>query len=268
VGYKTILVSEVAGVRTIRMNRPERRNAMTPEMQEELIAAFTEAGFVTSCRVVVLAGAGEAFCAGLDLTVLHEMAAKVGASDSKQCRAELREDAERLARLFRTLHELEKPTIAAVHGAAVAGGTGLATICDFTLAVPAAKFGYTEVRIGFVPALVSAFLVLQVGEKAARDLLLTARLFSAEEGYRLGLVSELVAADALSARVEELAAKLAGNSPEALAATKRLLVAQNKVWLDGAIHESLEENARAREKTDFREGVTAFLEKRRPVWGR
>ncbi len=163
---------------------------------------------------------------------------------------------------------MEKPTIAAVHGAAVAGGTGLATICDFTLAVPAAKFGYTEVRIGFVPALVSAFLVLQVGEKAARDLLLTARLFSAEEGYRLGLVSEVVAADALSARVEELAAKLAGNSPEAMAATKRLLVAQNKTWLDGAIHESLEENARAREKADFREGVTAFLEKRRPVWGR
>jgi methylglutaconyl-CoA hydratase len=268
VGYKTILVSEAAGVRTIRMNRPERRNAMTPEMQEELIAAFTEAGSVASCRVVVLAGAGEAFCAGLDLTVLREMAAKAGEANSAEWRAELREDAERLARLFRTLHELEKPTIAAVHGAAVAGGTGLATICDFTLAVPAAKFGYTEVRIGFVPALVSAFLVLQVGEKAARDLLLTARLFSAEEGYRLGLVSEVVAADALSARVEELAAKLAGNSPEALAATKRLLVAQNKAWLDVAIRESLEENARAREKADFREGVTAFLEKRRPVWGR
>jgi methylglutaconyl-CoA hydratase len=268
VGYKTILVSEAAGVRTIRMNRPERRNAMTPEMQEELIAAFAEAGSNTSCRVVVLAGAGEAFCAGLDLTVLREMAEKAGENNSVDWRAELREDAERLARLFRTLHELEKPTIAAVHGAAVAGGTGLATICDFTLAVPAAKFGYTEVRIGFVPALVSAFLVLQVGEKAARDLLLTARLFSAEEGYRLGLVSEIVAADGLSARVEELAARLAGNSPDALAATKRLLVAQNKVWLDGAIHESLEENARAREKGDFREGVTAFLEKRRPVWGR
>ena len=123
-GYKSILVSEVGGVRTIRMNRPERRNAMTPEMQEELIAAFTEAGSVTSCRVVVLGGAGEAFCAGLDLTVLREMAAKTGASDSTEWRTELQEDAERLARLFRTLHELEKPTIAAVHGAAVAGGLG------------------------------------------------------------------------------------------------------------------------------------------------
>jgi methylglutaconyl-CoA hydratase len=267
VSYKTILVSEVGGVRTIRMNRPERRNAMTPEMQEELIDAFTEAGFVTSCRVVVLAAAGEAFCAGLDLTVLREMAAKAE-MDPLELRAELRADAERLARLFRTLHELEKPTIAAVHGAAVAGGTGLATICDFTLAVPAAKFGYTEVRIGFVPALVSAFLVLQVGEKKARDLLLTGRLFSAEQACRMGLVSEVVEADALSARVAELAAQLTGNSPEALAATKRLLAAQNKAWLDQAIHESLEENARAREKADFREGVTAFLEKRRPVWGR
>jgi methylglutaconyl-CoA hydratase len=241
---------------------------MTPEMQEELIEAFTEAGFMTSCRVVVLAGAGDAFCAGLDLSVLRDIATRAAEVDSSESRAELRGDAERLARLFRTLHELEKPTIAAVHGAAVAGGTGLATICDFTLAVPAAKFGYTEVRIGFVPALVSAFLVLQVGEKRARDLLLTGRLFSAEQAWRLGLVSEVVEADALSARVTELATQLAGNSPDAMAATKRLLAAQNKAWLDAAIHESLEENARAREKADFLEGVTAFLEKRRPVWGK
>lgn len=258
--FKTILVSEVEGVRTITLNRPERRNAMTPEMQEELIAAFAEAGAAKSCRVVVLRGAGEAFCAGLDLEVLK---ASVGASAEAH-----RADAARVGRMFRALYELEKPTIAAVHGAAVAGGTGLATLCDFTVASLGAKFGYTEVRIGFVPALVAAFLVLQVGEKRARELFLTGRIFGAEEGLRLGLVSEVVAVEGLEARVTELAALLAGNSPEAMGATKRLLVAQNHAWLDAAIAESMEANAVARETGDFAEGIAAFLEKRKPVWGR
>jgi methylglutaconyl-CoA hydratase len=143
----------------------------------------------------------------------------------------------------------------------------LATLCDFTIAVPAAKFGYTEVKVGFVPALVAAFLVLQIGEKRARELFLTGRLFGAEEGHRLGLVSEVVAVEALSGRVAELAGVLATNSPEAMAATKRLLVIQNKAWLDVAITASLEANARARETADFQEGVAAFMEKRKPVWG-
>jgi len=145
VSYKTILVTEEDGVKTIMLNRPERRNAMTPEMQDELIAALEKAA-VGHCRVVVLAGAGEAFCAGLDMTHLQGMA------DKSQW--EHVADAERTARLFRTLYVLPKPTIAIVHGAAIAGGAGLATICDFTLAAPKVKFGFTEVKIGFVPALV------------------------------------------------------------------------------------------------------------------
>jgi methylglutaconyl-CoA hydratase len=155
-----------------------------------------------------------------------------------------------------------------VQGAAVAGGTGLATMCDFTLAAPGAKFGYTEVKIGFVPAVVSAFLVLQIGEKQARDLLLTGRLFSSDEALRLGLVNEVVEVERLAARTLELVAVLKANSPEALAATKRLLRAQNKTWLDRAIVEALAANAEARATHDFREGVTAFLEKRKPVWGK
>src|SRR5277367_5841907 len=150
----SLLVDEVDGVRRITLNRPERRNAMTPEMQTELMLAMEEAA-TSDCRVVVFAGAGEAFCAGLDLSALQRM--------NDKSAAEYTADAERIARLFRTLYELPKPTIAVVHGAAIAGGTGLATICDFTLAVPGAKFGYTEVKIGFVPALVSAFLALQIG---------------------------------------------------------------------------------------------------------
>lgn len=257
--YRTILVTDDADIRTITLNRPERRNAMNPEMQLELIAAMEDAA-VSSCRVVVFRGAGDAFCAGLDLSALQTMNDKTAADH--------RTDAQRIATLFRTLYELPRPTIAAVHGAAIAGGTGVATICDFTLAVPSAKFGYTEARIGFVPAIVSAFLALQIGDKRSRDLLLTGRLFDAGEAYRLGLVNEVVDADALDQRVLELAQTLAANSPESLAATKRLLAAQNKAWLDAAITQALDANARARETEDFKEGIAAFLEKRKPVWSK
>jgi methylglutaconyl-CoA hydratase len=255
--YETIRVTEEERVRTITLNRPERRNAMTPAMQQELIAAFAEAA-ESRCRVVVLRGAGEAFCSGLDLTALQGIAAK--SAD------EYRADAERIARLFRSLYELPKPTIAGVHGAAIAGGTGLATICDFTLAVPAAKFGYTEVRIGFVPALVSAFLALQIGDKRSRDLLMTGRLFDAAEAYRLGLVNEVVDAEELDGRVTTLALTIAANSPASLAATKRLMAAQNRAWLDSAIALAMAANAEARNGPDFLEGVGAFLEKRKPRW--
>lgn len=257
--YRTILVSDNADVRTITLNRPERRNAMTPEMQLELIAAMNEAAG-SNCRVVVFRGAGDAFCSGLDLAALQSMTDKSAADH--------RADTQRIATLFRALYELPKPTIAAVHGAAIAGGTGLATICDFTLAVPSAKFGYTEARIGFVPALVSAFLALQIGDKRSRDLLLTGRLFDAAEAYRLGLVNEVVEANVLEERVRTLAQVLAANSPESLAATKRLLAVQNKAWLDAAITQAIDANAEARETADFREGIAAFLEKRKPVWSK
>jgi methylglutaconyl-CoA hydratase len=257
VSYKTILIADEDQVRTITLNRPERRNAMTPEMQEELIAAM-EGAAAGNCRVVVFKGAGEAFCSGLDLAALQAMNSKTASGHE--------EDAKRIAKLFRTLYELPRPTIAAVHGAAIAGGTGLATICDFTLAVPTAKLGFTEVRIGFVPAVVSAFLALQIGDKLARDLLLTGRLFDAAEAHRLGLVNELVAAESLAERVRALAGTLAANSAESLAATKRLLAAQNKAWLDAAIALAMEASAQARETADFHEGTAAFLEKRKPVW--
>jgi methylglutaconyl-CoA hydratase len=257
VSYKTILVGDNDGVRTITLNRPERRNAMTPEMQTELIAVMDETA-TSNCRVVVFGGAGEAFCAGLDLTALQGMKGNTA--------GEHRVEAERLARLFLALHELPKPTIAAVHGAAIAGGTGLATLCDFTLAVPAAQFGFTEARIGFVPAIVSAFLSLQVGDKQARDLLLTARLFDAAEAHSLGLVNEIVPPDRLANRVTELAQALAANSPESLAATKQLMAAQNRAWLDAALARAMEANARARGTADFQEGIAAFLEKRKPLW--
>ncbi len=255
----TVRVEDVDGVRTLTLNRPERRNALTPAMQDELADALTAAPSAKA-RVVVLRGEGEAFCAGLDISVLREM---TGRSPEQH-----RIEAERTTRMFRALWDCDVPTVAVVHGAAIAGGTGLATMCDFTLAAAEARFGCTEVRIGFVPALVSAYLQLQVGGKVARELLLSARVFGAEEALRLGLVSEVIPRQRLDGRAAELVSELLRNSPEGLRATKRLLRAQNLKWLNSAIHAAAEANAESRETADFREGVSAFLEKRSPLWRR
>jgi len=257
--YQTILTHEADGILTITLNRPARRNALTAEMIAELTLAL-EAAETSACGVVVLTGSGTAFCAGLDLAELQAM--------NDKSAEELEVDARRIARFFRVLYDLSKPTIASVNGHAIAGGTGLATLCDFTLAVPEAKFGYTEVKIGFVPAIVSVFLCMQVGEKIARDLLLTGRLFDSVEAQRLGLVTEVVAADELQARVQALAAALLANSPQSLKATKQLLSEQNRATLDEQIAAALAANAEARKHADFREGVAAFLEKRKPVWSK
>jgi methylglutaconyl-CoA hydratase len=254
-----VRVEDDGGVRTITLNRPEKRNALTPELQEELIAAL-EGAADAGARVVLIAAEGEAFCAGLDLGVLREMAGMT----AEQHRIE----AARVARMFRAVWECDLPTIAVVQGPAIAGGTGLATMCDFTVAAPEARFGYSEVRIGFVPALVSAYLSLQVGAKVARELLLTARIFDAEEARRLGLVTEVVPREALRARVTELASELMRNSAEGMRATKRLLRAQQKGWLDTALELAMEANAEGRQTADFREGVASFLEKRKPIWNR
>ena len=254
----TILTQDEHGIRTLTLNRPDRRNALTPEMQQELIDALDDVSRTESIRVLVLTGAGEAFCAGLDLSALQAMRGRSA--------LELADDAHRIARIFRTLYELPVPTIAAVNGHAIAGGAGLATICDFTLAVPSAKLGYTEVKIGFIPALVSAYLSLQVGDKRARDLLLTGRLLSADEAQRIGLVSQILPREALLARVHELAQTLVANSPGSLRATKLLLAEQNRLWLDHAIDAALKANASIRDTPDFQEGVSAFLEKRKPAW--
>ena len=153
-----------------------------------------------------------------------------------------------------------------MNGAAIAGGTGLATMCDFTLAVPEAKFGYTEVRIGFIPAVVSSILVWQVGHKIARDLLLSGRIFDAVEAHRLGLVNEVVEAVQLLPRVRELAASLLENSPASMRATKALVNSFIGKELDRQFADSIAQNAQARTTADFREGVSSFLEKRKPKW--
>jgi len=212
----------------------------------------------SAASVVILTGAGKAFCAGMDLDELKSLLGKSHDENVK--------DSATMAAMFRRLYDFPKPTIAAVNGAAIAGGTGLATICDFTLAVVEAKFGYTEVRIGFVPAIVSSILVWQVGHKIARDLLLSGRLFDASEAHRYGLVNEVVSADRLLERANELAAQLQENSPSSVRATKKLINGFIDKQLDEQIAAAIDDNARIRTTADFREGVSSFLEKRKPVW--
>ena len=255
--YNTIQLAYDSGLAIIALNRPDKRNAISYELIEDLLSAFDEIA-KSSALVLVLTGAGKAFCSGMDLENLKSLIGRTPEQSLK--------DTQTMARLFRTLYEFPKPTIAAVNGAAIAGGTGLATLCDFTLAVPDAKFGYTEVRIGFVPAIVSTFLLRQVGEKMARDLLLTGRLFDAAEAQRIGLVSEIVPAENLMTRARELAAQLMDNSPASLRYTKRLLSDAARAELNAQIEAAVRENAAIRETADFREGVTSFLEKRKPKW--
>jgi len=255
--YNTIQLAYDAGVATITLNRPEKRNAISFELIDDLLRALDEVA-KSDAIVLILTGSGKAFCSGLDLENLKSLLGRTPEDNLKDSRT--------MVQLFRSLYEFPKVTVAAVNGAAIAGGTGLALLCDFTLAVPDAKFGYTEVRIGFVPAIVSTFLLRQIGEKQARDLLLTGRIFGAEEAVRLGLVSEIVLADDLMPRALALAALLMESSPSSLRATKQLLSNHARAELDAQIDSAVRENAAIRTTADFREGITSFLEKRKPVW--
>src|SRR5437868_2746570 len=212
--YNTLLLALDGPVATITLNRPDKRNALSFELLDDLISALDEVERGPA-QVLIVTGAGKAFCAGLDLDELKSLLGKTHDQNVQ--------DSARMARIFRRIYEFPRPTIAAVNGAAIAGGTGIATMCDFTLAVPEAKFGYTEVRIGFVPAIVSSILVWQVGHKIARDLLLTGRLFDAAEAHRYGLVNEVVAPEQLMDRARTLAALLLQNSPSSVRLTKKLI---------------------------------------------
>src|SRR3954468_11551771 len=255
--YKTLALNLDSGVASITLNRPDKRNAISFQLVDELLRALDEIQ-KASAHAVILTGSGKAFCAGMDLDELKSLLGKTHDENVK--------DSTRMAGMFRRLYEFPIPTIAAVNGAAIAGGTGLATMCDFTLAIPEAKFGYTEVRIGFVPAIVSSILVWQVGHKIARDLLMTGRLFDAIEAHRYGLVNEIVDPDRLMPRAHELAAQLGEDSPSSVHATKRLINGFISRQLDEQIAAAIEDNARIRTTADFREGISSFLEKRKPCW--
>jgi len=255
--HETLKLEFEEDLATVTLNRPEKRNAISRRMIEELLAALEQAESAPA-RAVILTGAGKAFCSGMDLEALQAIAGQPPEGNL--------EDSRLMARMFYRVYSYPKPLIAAVNGAALAGGCGLATLCDFTLAVPGAQFGYPEVRIGFLPAIVAVFLVRQVGEKRARDLLLTGRTFQAQEGLSFGLVTEVVPAERLLERARELAASLAACSSTSLFRTKRLLLDLDRPQLESELELAVRENADIRSTADFREGLAAFLEKRKPAW--
>jgi methylglutaconyl-CoA hydratase len=252
--FDNIVVQSANGVKTITLNRPDKRNALTPALIDELTVALHEAERC-ECGVVILTGAGQAFCAGLDIEHLE-----TGAPEAN------RRDSENMARVLRTLYEFPKPVIAAVNGAAIAVGMSLATIPDFTLAAPEAKFGYNEVRVGFAPAIEASFLLRQVGEKRTRELLLTGRLLKAQEALHLGLVTQIVPPDELMQSAQALACGLLQNSPQAMQATKGLLAKHARRRLDEEIEDAIAANAELVATEDFIEGVRAFKQHRKAEW--
>jgi methylglutaconyl-CoA hydratase len=255
--YNTVKFQTEDDIATITLNRPDKRNAISTEMTHELMAAFGEIE-TSSARVAILTGEGRAFCSGIDLAALKAIAT--------QSPAENLEDARRFARLLRRIWSFPKPTIAAVNGAAIAGGCGIATVCDFTLAVPEATFGYPEVRIGFLPANVAVFLVRQIAEKHARDLLLTGRIIDAAEAQRMGLITRIASAEELISAAHTLAGTLVASSPTSLLKTKKLLCDITAPEIDRELELAIAESVQIRATADFREGLASFLEKRSPKW--
>jgi len=255
--YTTLKLTFEGKIATLTLSRAEKRNAISHALIDEFLAALEEVE-QSPAQVLILAAEGKAFSAGMDLEDLQALVTHTAEENHRH--------SERIATLFRSLYEFPKTTIAAVHGAAIAGGTGLATLCDFTLASTEASFGYTEVRIGFVPAVVSAFLIRQVGEKDARDLLLTGRIIGSAEAFRMGLVNEVVEPGELRARALRLAEQLLENSPASLRATKALLREYGRDAIERDIRSGMEANASMRMSADFEEGVRSFLERRKPKW--
>lgn len=258
--YTHISVEQADRVFTITLNRPEKRNALNDMMISELRHAFSQAERSADARIVVLTGAGSAFCAGADIEYLAKLST-YGFEQNK-------EDSLNLMRLFQQIYTLRKPVIAKVRGPAIAGGCGLVSVCDFALAAEeSAKFGYTEVRIGFIPAIVLIFLMKKVGEGRARQLVLTGRVIGAKEAEKIGLVTESVPEAALDETVSKLAQELAeGNSPQSMALCKEMFSKLDGLNFVDALEYAANMNALTRMTDDFKKGLQAFLKKERISW--
>ena len=240
----------------ITLNRPDKRNALSRALIRAIEARFAHAAADQAARCVVLTGAGAAFCAGMDLAELQETVR----ADADV----IWNDAQTLAQLFDRIYSLPKPTLAVVNGPAVAGGAGFVSVCDLAIAVPGAKFGYPEVRRGLVAALVMPHLMRHVGERMARRLLLAGDLIDAEAAERCGLVNEVVPADKIWARADELIAAFAAGGPQALTRTKELLKQFSRQAL--SVEELARESAAPRLTEECRLGLEAYFAKQDPPW--
>ncbi|MCZ7646246.1 MAG: enoyl-CoA hydratase-related protein [Planctomycetota bacterium] len=252
------LVERHAHYAVVTLNRPEKRNPLPYRDEDGVRPALEALAREDAIRAVVLAGSGKAFCSGLDLSGLKELQATSAAQNLA--------DSEAVCAFFEYLRAYPKPLIAAVNGPAVAGGAGLALLCDVALGSEHARFSFSEVRIGFVPAMVGVYLTRAVGERVAREILLSARWVNAEEAKILHLLHELVDAEALMSRAAERAMQFAELSPEALRRAKGMLARGAEQPLPEALRDAVKGNAEARDTDDCKEGIRSFLEKRKPRW--
>lgn len=255
---ETLLVEERDGVGWVRLNRPDVRNAFNGQMIEELMSVLRDPP--DSWRAVVLTGEGKAFCAGADLTWMMQ-AAQEGAEGNAR-------GAREMSRLFQVIDEAPRAVIAAVNGPAMGGALGIIAACDVVFAVDAVKFGFTEVRLGLVPAVISPFVVRKIGQSAARRYFITGEKFTAEVARDLGLVHEVVDPDYLTPRVEELLEEMNQNGPRAMGEAKRLVRKVTRLPGEEAADYAAEAIARLRASPEAQEGLAAFLEKRAPSWPR
>jgi methylglutaconyl-CoA hydratase len=254
-----LTISNQGAIRTLTLSRPDVRNAFNDEVIAELKTAFTEAGQAADIRCVVLAAEGPAFCAGADLNWMRRMA--------DYTRDENLADAGQLAAMLRAIYECPKPTVARVQGDVFAGGVGLVAACDMAVSVDTATYCLSEVKLGLIPATISPYVIRAMGARASHRYFLTAERFSAAEAHRIGLVHEVVNADALDAKVAELTQALVSASPNAVRACKRLVqdVAEREID-DALVAYTVAGIADIRSSAEGKEGVQSFLQKRKPSW--
>jgi methylglutaconyl-CoA hydratase len=257
--FQTLEVTLHGGVATVQLNRPDVRNAFNEIMIGEILGAFRALGANADIRAIVLAANGAAFCAGADLHWMKKMATYT--------RAENLADAMQLADMLRTIYACPKPVVAKIQGDCYAGGMGLVAACDIAVAADGANFCLSEAKLGLIPATISPYVIRAMGENAARRYFVTAERFSAQQAQQIGFVHEAVAADALDATVSEIVKALVSNSPSAVKEAKRLVRDVAGVPLsDALIADTAERIADIRSSDEGKEGVRAFLEKRKPGW--
>lgn len=247
------------GNAVITLNRPEVHNAFDPEMVRALTATLADIAADDSIRAVVISGAGKSFCAGADISHMRQSA--------KFTKAQNHQSASESARMFHALYTLNKPTVAAVHGAVRGGGCGIVAACDIAIATRTATFRLSEVKIGVVPAMISPYVIGAIGERQARRYMLSGEEFDCAEAWRIGLVHDLVEEEQLATRVGEMLGQLYSSGPKAVHAIKQLIPrsAHSPIGA-GIIDETSKVIADIRATPEAQEGLTAFLEKRKPSW--
>jgi methylglutaconyl-CoA hydratase len=256
---KTLSIRVSNQIGTITMNRPEVRNAFNDDVIAEITQAFALLGVREDVRCIVLAAEGPAFCAGADLNWMRRMA--------DYSREENLADAGKLAEMLRVIYECPKPTVARVQGDVVAGGMGLVACCDMAVSVESAGYCLSEVKLGLIPATISPYVIRALGARASHRYFLTAERFSAQEALRLGLVHEVVSADQLDTKLDEITQAVVKNSPNAVKVCKKLV--QDVAYAEMGqplTQKTVEGIADIRSSAEGREGVSAFLGKRKPSW--